>query len=117
MTSSVNLEQVAFPPKSAVRARFSLITSKQAFSMRSANGFRFMYLNIMIALSRRAVGLALSWPAMSGAVPWTCECAESNAITQKAKAQEYKTYRFEDCSFFANVAARRHSQTADESGT
>uniref|UniRef100_A0A6B0U244 Putative secreted protein n=1 Tax=Ixodes ricinus TaxID=34613 RepID=A0A6B0U244_IXORI len=39
--------------------------------MTSAKLVSFMWRNIMMLLRSSAVGFALFWPAMSGAVPWT----------------------------------------------
>lgn len=49
----------------------SAMVSNVAFSMTSAHSCSFKWRNIITPLSRRAVGLALSCPAISGAVPWT----------------------------------------------
>ena len=50
----------------------SAMVSNVAFSMTSAQSCSFKWRNIMTPLSSSAVGLALSCPAISGAVPWTC---------------------------------------------
>ena len=49
----------------------SLITLKHAASMILACSLKPMYLNIITADNSSAVGLALSCPAISGAVPCT----------------------------------------------
>ncbi len=61
----------AFPPKSPVKNCLSLITLNTESSIAVAYLWSFMLFNIMVADNNRAVGLALFWPAMSGAVPWT----------------------------------------------
>ena len=66
----VNSEHLELPPKSPVQMRARMV-SKQARSMRSACSIKFKWRNIITEDNNKAVGLAKSWPAMSGAVPWT----------------------------------------------
>ena len=69
MISSVYLEQRDFPPRSPVSTTPSRMVFRTAPSIFPACSDMPRCLSIMTALRRRAVGLALSCPAMSGAVP------------------------------------------------
>lgn len=67
----VNSEHLPLPPKSPVKYLASLMVSKQAFWILSACVFSSMCRSIITDESKSAVGLARSFPAISGAVPWT----------------------------------------------
>ena len=71
ITAWVNSVVLAFPPKSPVRYFLYLITLKTEFSIDEAYLLRPILFNIIVPDSNKAVGLALFWPAISGAVPWT----------------------------------------------
>ncbi len=71
MTACVNSVVLALPPKSPVSHFPSRITLNTAFSIEVACWCNFMLFNIIVEERIKAVGLALFWPAMSGAVPCT----------------------------------------------
>ena len=68
MMASVNCVVVEEPPRSPVLME-PLIVSNVALSILSACSFSPICLNIMVAESNNAVGLAKFLPAISGAVP------------------------------------------------
>lgn len=67
----VNSVVEAVPPKSRVKHLPSLNILNTEFSIAVAYLLSFKLFNIMVEERIKAVGFALFWLAMSGAVPWT----------------------------------------------
>src|SRR5215831_10378868 len=71
MMASVNSSVDAVPPRSRVTVLPSVIVDSSADRMRPARSVSPMWSSSMHAASTTAPGLAIPFPAMSGAVPWT----------------------------------------------
>ena len=78
----------ALPPRSGVNVLPSRKTASTAASMRFAGASKPMYRSMSAAERMAAMGLALFWPSMSGAEPWTLD----NRNLRRGNAGKEGTY-------------------------